>query len=381
MDKIVIAVDSFKRCLPAPRVAEVVASAIRDFMPECKLTILPVSDGGEGLTDVLVNAMGGMYHTVVAKDPLMRDVKCRIGSFNHCAIIETASAIGLERLTPAECNPMKTSSYGLGMMINAAYDLGYRKMLVGLGGTATVDAGLGAMQALGVRFYNELGRIIPDGITGEDIIKVEHFDTISSKRKFRDVEFSIACDVTNPISGNRGAANVYAPQKGATPEQVQTLDFNIRHVCHVLRRAGFTSFENVQGSGAAGGLGMAFQTLMGCQLSSGINAVLDLVNFNDELVDADLVITGEGRVDSQSLQGKVLSGISRRTIEAKVPLLVIGGRIADKESLSRQGIKDTLPVSPASMPDEEAVLPDVAMKNIYDAITAWLEKRTKNTKS
>lgn len=375
MDKIVIAVDSFKRCLPSARVAEVIANALRDCLPECKLSILPVSDGGEGLTDVLVSSMGGLYHSVEAVDPLMRPISCRIGSFNHCAIIETASAIGLERLRPDEYNPMKTTSYGLGMMINAAYDLGYRRMLIGLGGTATVDAGLGALQAMGVRFYNSLGRVIPNGISGASIIDVEHFDMIATKRKFRDVEFSIACDVTNPISGPKGAAVVYGPQKGASPADVQTLDFNLRHICHVLRHNGFSNFENVQGSGSAGGLGLAFQTFMGCRLASGIDAVLDLIKFNDEISDADLVITGEGCVDSQSLMGKVISGIARRTISAKVGLLVIGGRIKDREILNRSGIKETIALSPADMPDEEAILPDVAMKNIYDGITEWVANR------
>ncbi|MCQ2345052.1 MAG: glycerate kinase [Paludibacteraceae bacterium] len=375
MDKIVIAVDSFKRCLPASRVAEVIANALRDCLPECKLSILPVSDGGEGLTDILISSMGGLYHSVEAVDPLMRPIQCKIGSFNHCAIIETASAIGLERLNPDECNPMKTTSYGLGMMINAAYDLGYRRMLIGLGGTATVDAGLGALQAMGVRFYNAQGRVLPNGLTGASLIDVEHFDMIATKRKFRDVEFSIACDVTNPIIGAKGAAVVFGPQKGASPEDVQTLDFNLRHVCHVLRHNGFSNFENVQGSGSAGGLGLAFQTFMGCRLASGIDAVLDLIKFNDEIADADLVITGEGRVDSQSLMGKVISGIARRTISSKIGLLVICGRLADREILNRSGIKEILAISPDSMPDEEAILPDVAMKNIYDGITEWVANR------
>ncbi len=371
MNKIVIAIDSFKGCLPASQVAEVVGFALKDQFPECQIVKLPVSDGGEGLTDVLVNSLDGLYHTVDVVDPLMRPIQCKIGSVNKCAIIETASALGLPLLKESERNPMKTTSYGLGMMINAAYDLGYRKMLIGLGGTATVDGGLGAMQAMGVRFYNTSGRILPDGLTGQSMSDVAFYDMISTKRKFKDVEFSIACDVTNPVVGPKGAAYVFGPQKGASGSDVQQLDLNLRHVCQMLRHNGFTNFENVQGSGSAGGLGMIFQTLLGCKLSSGIDCVLDLINFNTEIENADWVITGEGRIDSQSLMGKVLKGIARRTLAVKINLLAIGGKVADRDTLARSGVKHILEVTPEGMPDEEAMRPDVAMKNIYDKVTEW----------
>lgn len=376
MKKIVIAVDSFKNCLSAAQVSEVIAHALNDSFTDCRIVTLPVSDGGEGLTDVLVSSMKGLYHEVSAVDPLMRPITCKIGSVNRCAIIETASAIGLERLTEEERNPMNTSSYGLGMMINAAYDLGYRKMLVGLGGSATVDGGLGAMQALGVRFYNGSGRILPQGITGEQLADVEQCDMISTKRKFSDVEFNIACDVTNVVLGSKGAASVFGPQKGATAVQVQKLNSNLGHICHMLRHYGFSNFDTTPGSGAAGALGMAFQTFLGCKLSSGIDSVLDLINFNDEIEDADLVITGEGHVDAQSFMGKALYGIARRVRAAKINLLVIGGRVKDREILDRSGIKDPLVITPDSMSDEEALQPDVAMKNIYDRIVDWAAHQT-----
>lgn len=372
MKKIVIAVDSFKNCLTAAQVSEVIAHALRDAYQDCNIVTLPVSDGGEGLTDVLVRSLGGLYHEIDVVDPLMRPIKCKIGAVDRCAIIETASAIGLERLTEEERNPLNTTSYGLGLMINAAYDLGYRKMLVGLGGTATVDAGLGAMQALGVRFYNRFGRVVPQGITGEQLVDVEQCDMLSAKRKFRDVEFNVACDVTNPILGSKGAATVFGPQKGATRPMVQKLNTNISHVCHMLRHYGFENFENTPGTGAAGGLGMAFLTFMGSRLSSGIDSVLDQIKFNDEIEDADLVITGEGHVDAQSFMGKALYGIVRRVRAAKINLLVIGGRVSDRDILDRSGIKNPLAVTPDDMSDEEALRPDVAMKNIYDRITEWV---------
>ncbi len=375
MNKIVIAVDSFKDCLPASQVAETVAHAIRENFPECKIVTLPVSDGGEGLTEILVDSLHGLYHTVDAVDPWMRPIKCKIGSVNKCAIIETAQAIGLELLKPEERNPLKTTSYGLGMLINAAYDLGYRKMLIGMGGTATVDCGLGALQAMGIRFFNGVGKVLPNGITGESMLDIEYYDMINTKRKFKDVQFSIACDVNNPIAGPRGAAFVFGPQKGAKPDDVQKLDFNLRHICHILRHNNFSNFENVQGGGSAGGLGLAFYTFMGCKLSSGIDCVLDLINFNNEVEDADLVITGEGRVDAQSLMGKALTGIARRVLSVKKGLLVIGGRVADIEILNRSGIKNPLEVTPQGMSDEEALRPDVAMQNIYDAVYKWAKAK------
>lgn len=375
MKKIVIAVDSFKGCLPAQRVAEVIESALKYQYPDCKIVKLPISDGGEGLMDVLVSSMDGLYHTIGAYDSLMRPIQCKIGSVNKCAIIETATALGLAMLKEDERNPMVTTSFGLGTMISAAYDLGYRKMLIGLGGTSTVDAGLGAMQGLGIRFYNNLGRIMQNGINGQTMAEVAHFDMINVKRKYSDVEFKVACDVTNPIVGQKGAAFVYAPQKGASPNDVQVLDTNLRQVCHILRHNGYQNFENVAGAGSAGGLGMAFQTFMGAKLSSGIDCVLDLINFNSEIEDADLVITGEGRVDSQSLMGKVLTGIARRTLAAKINLLAIGGRVADCEILARSGVKNVLEVTPEDMSDEEAMLPDVAMKNIYDKVSEWAQGR------
>ena len=244
MKKVVIAVDSFKGSLSATEVAEAVTKAFNDVDPECEVFSLPLSDGGEGLTEVLVDHLGGRYHTIDAFDPLMRPIKVQFGAVGRCAIIEMAAAAGLTLLSEAERNPMNTTTYGVGVMMQAALDLGYRKFLIGIGGSATNDAGLGAMQALGLRCYNSQGRVIKSPITGAMLQDVTHLDLTSLKRKMADVELTVACDVQNPLFGPQGAAVVYGPQKGANEEDVKVLDAGLRHISHVWRRCCGVTIEN-----------------------------------------------------------------------------------------------------------------------------------------
>lgn len=373
MKKVVIAVDSFKGSLSAPEVAGAVAKAFNDVVPECEVISLPLSDGGEGLTEVLVDRLGGRYHTIDAFDALMRPIKVQFGAVERCAIIEMASAAGLTMLAENERNPMNTTTYGVGVMIQAALDLGYRKMLIGIGGSATNDAGLGAMQALGLRCFNSQGRVIKTPITGAMLQDVAHIDLTSLKRKMANVELTVACDVQNPLFGPQGAAFVYASQKGADAEEVKILDAGLRHISHVWRRCCGITIEHQPCMGAAGGFGGAFATLLNAQLRSGIDCILDILDFDNIVEDADLVVTGEGTIDAQSLMGKALTGLIRRSKQASVPVLAIGGYIADKEMIIRAGVSECLEVSSRSISIDEAMQPDIARQNIISVISNWIK--------
>jgi glycerate kinase len=373
MKKVVIAVDSFKGSLSAPEVAGAVAKAFNDVVPECEVISLPLSDGGEGLTEVLVDRLGGRYHTIDAFDALMRPIKVQFGAVERCAIIEMASAAGLTMLAENERNPMNTTTYGVGVMIQAALDLGYRKMLIGIGGSATNDAGLGAMQALGLRCFNSQGRVIKTPITGAMLQDVAHIDLTSLKRKMANVELTVACDVQNPLFGPQGAAFVYASQKGADAEEVKILDAGLRHISHVWRRCCGITIEHQPCMGAAGGFGGAFATLLNAQLRSGIDCILDILDFDNIVEDADLVVTGEGTIDAQSLMGKALTGLLRRSKQASVPVLAIGGYIADKEMIIRAGVSECLEVSSRSISIDEAMQPDIARQNIISVISNWIK--------
>lgn len=373
MKKVIIAVDSFKGSLSAPEVAGAVAKAFNDVVPECEVISLPLSDGGEGLTEVLVDRLGGRYHTIDAFDALMRPIKVQFGAVERCAIIEMASAAGLTMLAENERNPMNTTTYGVGVMIQAALDLGYRKMLIGIGGSATNDAGLGAMQALGLRCFNSQGRVIKTPITGAMLQDVAHIDLTSLKRKMANVELTVACDVQNPLFGPQGAAFVYASQKGADAEEVKILDAGLRHISHVWRRCCGITIEHQPCMGAAGGFGGAFATLLNAQLRSGIDCILDILDFDNIVEDADLVVTGEGTIDAQSLMGKALTGLLRRSKQASVPVLAIGGYIADKEMIIRAGVSECLEVSSRSISIDEAMQPDIARQNIISVISNWIK--------
>ncbi|MFI3297978.1 MAG: glycerate kinase [bacterium] len=372
--KFVIAVDSFKGSLSAKEVTGAVHEALTETLVDAEVVGIPISDGGEGMADVLIEGLGGRYHNVNVVDALMRPMPLRLGSIEGCAVIEVASVIGLSMLDESERNPMTTTSYGVGLLIRAALDLGYKRIMIGLGGTSTNDAGLGMMQALGMRCYNAQGMVMRDGITGADLVNVAHFDLSQLRHKFDGVELLIACDVQNPLYGNSGAAHIYAQQKGASREDIATLDSGLRRVNNVWKRCCGLSVGSLRGAGAAGGIGAAFAALLGCKLHSGIDMVLDMIKFDEKIIDADWVITGEGSIDSQSLMGKVMSGVLVRTLRNNIPLLAIGGKVINKRSIIKAGVKEVLEVSSRAISDEEAMRPEVAISSIKIALKSWVEQ-------
>lgn len=378
MKKVVVAIDSFKGSLSSQKVAEAVSKAFADHLPCCEVVTFPLSDGGEGWTSVLSDALGGRYHRVPVVDPLGREMIARFGGVGEWAVIEMAAAAGLTLLSEIERNPLVTTSYGAGMLMRSALDLGYSKIMLGIGGSATNDAGLGALQALGLKCYDAQGHLMREAMTGGRMADVENIDTSLLKHRLCGVEIRVACDVNNPFFGPNGAAFVFAGQKGASAADIDLLDAGLRHVAHVYGKFSDVDIESIAGAGAAGGFGGSLSVLCGADLQSGIDCALDMLDFDTKAYGADLLITGEGSVDAQSLMGKVFSGIMKRASRNNIPVLVVGGRIEERERLSAMGVADCIEVSPRSLALAEAMRPDVAYNNIYKSVGRWLNSELGN---
>ncbi|AFL69781.1 glycerate kinase [Sulfurospirillum barnesii] len=327
---VVIAIDSFKGCASSQELSGWIEEGIKNVYVEAEVTPCFIADGGEGMLHALMQNRDGKIITCNVHNPLMQPIEAQYGilSDGMTAVIEMAQASGLPLVPKEQRNPLKTTTYGVGELIKDALLRGCRKFIVGIGGSATNDAGLGMLQALGYRFLDKNGDVL--GYGGEILEKVEKVDFSGVEPLLEQCEFSVACDVDNVMYGAKGCVHVYAPQKGADALMVERLDAGMVHFCEVLERSYGKSIAHVAGSGAAGGMGggiLAF--LKNASLRSGIEIILDAMHFDETLKGATLVITGEGRIDTQSLMGKVLSGVSKRARRAGVPLIALGGGIAD----------------------------------------------------
>ncbi|MBR1926297.1 MAG: glycerate kinase [Bacteroidales bacterium] len=333
--KIVVAPDSFKECLSAGEVASAIASGILSVCPEAEVSCVPLSDGGEGMTNILTERLGAERVSVPVTGPIGETVSASYGRGGDTAILDVASACGIQLVPPDRKDPLIATSRGVGELIAAAVRGGCDELVIGLGGSATCDGGEGMMAVPGLR----------DLTAG--------------------VRIHALCDVDNPFVGPRGAARVFGPQKGAGPEAVEILEERMRnHALRILSETG-TDVTDMRGAGAAGGLGGALHAYLGAELVSGIGAVLDLVGFDKEIVDADYIITGEGASDLQTLSGKVPIGVLRRS--GVVPVFLVSGRIRDREALQGAGFSGLFQVTPDSVPTSEAVRPDVARRNLSQA--------------
>ena len=311
MKKIVIAPDSYKESLSALEVAQAVAAGFRQIFPDAEYVLVPVADGGEGTVDAMVAATGGRRETVVVSGPLGERVEAFYGLTGDgaTAVIEMAAASGLALVPPARRNPLRTSSRGTGELIRAALDAGARRFILGIGGSATNDGGAGMVQALGARLLDAEGREL-DG-SGGDLARLERIDVSALDPRLAECRIEVACDVDNPLTGPRGASAVFGPQKGATPEMVQVLDANLAHLARIVERDLGVSVDRVPGAGAAGGMGAAMLAFFGATLKPGIEIVTAAVDLDAHVRDADLVITGEGRIDFQTVHGKTPIGVAR----------------------------------------------------------------------
>ena len=327
LTKVVIIPDSFKGVLTSAQAADIIAAEVVARRPECEIIKIPIADGGEGSVDTLLSAVGGVKLTACVLSPDDRQIDAYYGiTADGTAIIEMAQSSGLTRQDGL--HPMTSNTYGFGQLILAALDKGARELVLCIGGSATTDGGCGMAAALGVRFFDTNGgEFVPCGGT---LTKISRIDMAGIDARVRDSKLTVMCDVDNPLYGAKGAAYVFGPQKGASPQQVRELDAGLRHLGALWHRQ---ALEDIPGSGAAGGLGGGCMAYLGAELVSGIDAILKLCRFKERLKGADLIITGEGRLDAQSFNGKVLSGILREA--GDVPVISICGVCQCDEALLR----------------------------------------------
>ena len=340
--KVVIAIDSFKGCLTSQEANEAAAEGIRKAYPDAEIVEVPVSDGGEGYMEAFHAAIGGRLEKVTVRDPLMRPIVAKYLLKDELAVIEMAQASGLTLLTNEERNPIVATSYGTGQLVADAVRKGAKHIIVGLGGSATSDAGIGMLHALIDAFA-----------------KHGQWDDIEA---FKDVTFTIASDVKNPLYGEQGAAHVFAPQKGATPKMVLALDERARKFAELSAKHFGYDRSQMPGAGAAGGLGYAFLQYLNAKSIPGIQLLLDTIRFKELVADAELIITGEGSADRQTLMGKLPMGILEQS--GQTPVFLIAGRISDREELLNAGFARVECINPPDLPLEEAMRKDVAQHNI-----------------
>ena len=364
--KVVIASDSFKGSLSSREVAEAAVRGIRQVLPICELVGVNVADGGEGTVDAVVEALGGEVVATVVSDPLGRPISARYGIVGKMAIIEMAAASGLPLLRE-ERNPWQTSTYGTGEMIMDAVKRGCRDFLVGLGGSATNDAGMGMLQALGFRFYDIDDQEIIDGCGGrlQDVARIDDTGVMDAVRQCR---FTVACDVDTPFCGSEGAAYVFAPQKGADMEMVARLDSGMVSFAEVIEKTYGMDVTSMAGAGAAGGMGGGFYAFLNATLKRGVDMVLDAIDFDSIIRGADLVITGEGKIDYQTVKGKTAAGVLARAKAQDIPVVAIAGSVEKCESVEQMGFAGVYPIMENEMPLAVAMQPDFAAANVEKTV-------------
>ncbi len=353
--KIIIASDSFKGSLSSQKIIEIVKDIVNKVFPDCETVGIPIADGGEGTINAIVSSTNGRIKTVPAMNPFMNEILAHYGIiFDSTAIIETAVASGLTLIPKEKLNPLETSSYGTGQLIKTALDDGFRNIIIGLGGSATNDGGIGALSALGVRFYDKSGNLLEG--KGCNLEKIFKIDTEQLDPKIKESTFTVMCDVDNPLFGERGATYVFAPQKGATEDMLKILEGGMINYASVLESKFNIDINSIKGGGAAGGLGIAFKLFLNASMKSGIDTLIDTVKFDSFAKDADLVITGEGKIDEQSLGGKAVSGIAKHCKKLGIPVLVIAGSIGKgTDTLFEMGVHSIMPIIDSCMDIEYAM--------------------------
>ena len=355
--KTILAIDSFKGCMSSSEVEETIAGVLDKNGVET--LCLPMSDGGEGMLQAFTSAMSGTLEPVYIHDQMMRRVDAQYGVMpDGTAIIEVAQACGLTLVKEEERNPMRSTTYGVGELLSRAIKRGCRNFIIGLGGTGTSDAGIGMIRAL--------VDIFARGKNFDEALKTE----------LGECRFTLASDVDNPLCGKNGAAHVYAPQKGATPGMVEQLDRRARLFAEKSAlHFGFDK-SNEPGAGAAGGLGYAFMQYLGAEMKSGADLLLDLTDFNGKIKDADLIITGEGSADRQTLMGKLPQRILMRGKQLGVPVGLVAGGVEDREELLSAGFSFVESITPEGMPLEEAIKKEVAFSNLRRFATSLIYEKT-----
>ena len=347
---ILVAPDSYKGSLSAKEAAEAMARGIRAVFPSASVTTLPISDGGEGLVQTLVEATGGLYRDTVVSGPATAPVSARWGVLGNgkTAVVEMASASGLPLIPAAERDPGQATSLGTGQLIKEVLEARIPRLILGIGGSATNDAGSGAAAALGVRFLDAEGIPLPPG--GAALARLARMDTTGLDPRLADLEILVACDVDNPLCGPAGATAVFGPQKGVAPDQIPVLDAALRRFSDIAARSTGRFVADIPGAGAAGGLGAALLLFTSAALRPGIEVVLETVNFSRYLESADLVLTGEGLTDSQTTRGKAPIGVAKAARAAGRPVICLSGGLGQGyQDIFLHGVNAAMPVPPRCM--------------------------------
>lgn len=372
MKKVVIASDSFKGSLSSAEVAACGERAIHRLFPDCEVVQLSVADGGEGTVETLTASLGGQSVTTTVHDPLGRVISAPYGwiAQTQTAIIEMAAASGLPLLQPKERNPWLTSTYGTGELIRDAIGKGCRKFLIAIGGSATNDGGMGLLQALGYRFLDATGNELPG--CGGSLQHIQQIEVSHAIPALKDCQFTVACDVANPFYGPQGAAYVFAPQKGANTNMVKDLDQGLRHFAQLIHTTQGIAIDQLEGAGAAGGLGGGLVAFLRARLTPGIEMVLDALRFDTQIAGADLIFTGEGKIDAQTCMGKTAMGILRRAQRQGIPVVALGGAVEASDTLNHCGFLAVLPILPYPVSLAEAMDSTFTQQNIERTITQVL---------
>ena len=375
MKKIIIASDSFKGCLSSLEVADAARAGILKVLPDCEVVGIPVADGGEGTTEALVAAMNGRFVSCEVHDPLMNLIQVEYGILGDelTAVIEMASASGLTLVPPEKRNPMLTTTCGTGELIKDALQRGCRRFLIGIGGSATNDAGAGMLQALGFRFLDSEGNELDKG--GQILEQIAYIDLEKVIPALQESVFTIACDVNNPFSGENGAAFVYARQKGGDDAMIRQLDKGLKHFSDVIQISIGKDIDAIPGAGAAGGLGGGFLAFLPATLKPGIQMVLDALDFNSRIRNADLIITGEGKLDRQTGMGKTPAGVLNAGKKQQIPVIAIGGSVEETDALVQQGFLAVFSIQPGPVSLQLAMEKSFACQQIERIVEQIIRTR------
>lgn len=372
--KIVIAPDSFKESLSAAEVAAAIAAGLREVWPQAELVCRPMADGGEGTLAALIAATGGEYRERVVRGPLGEPVTAQWGwiAASRSAVIEMAAASGLQLVPPQQRDVLRACTHGTGELIRAALDAGATRIVLGFGGSATNDGGSGMLRALGARFEDAAGSPLPPG--GAALAQLARIDLSGLDPRLAQVDFEVACDVDNPLCGPRGASQVFGPQKGATPEQVRQLDAALARFADVCTQTLGRDDRDLPGSGAAGGIGFAARSFLGASFRPGIELVAEVSGLEQALIGADLVITGEGRIDLQTLHGKTPMGVASIAKRHGVPVVALAGMLGEGyQQLYGHGIDAAFSLAPGpiSLADALAEAPRLLRQRAADIARLW----------
>ena len=354
MKKIVLVPDSFKGTMSSTEICGIMSEEILKQIPDAEIISIPVADGGEGTVDCFLQATKGEKYFETVKGPYLEDMQGFYATINNgkTAIIEMAACAGLP-LVEDRKNPALTTTFGVGKLINSAIKKGCRDIVIGLGGSCTNDGACGCAAALGIKFLNKNNaEFIPTGGTLDQIKKI---DISSINPEIKNCNITVMCDIDNPLYGKNGAAYVYAPQKGADDEMVDLLDKNLKYLSDIIYEQLSIDVSELAGGGAAGGMGAGIVAFFGGKLSQGINVVLDIVKFEDIIKSADLILTGEGKIDSQRIRGKVVIGVSKRAMKQNIPVIAVVGDIGDDiEKAYEMGVSSIISINRVAVPFEKA---------------------------